>query len=552
MVLAPIPLIFKWVVDQGVPARDTRMLGWFGLLILVLLALHYYFSTTGARMIGQVIADRVMALRSEIFYRIQHLSFGYLDQQKTGRLVSKYAFDTKNVEGLALQIFNQFIPSIFYGTSVSAILIWLNWQLAVVLLLFIPIYGFTKAHFFKKLTDRHKVTRLAQEKLTGTASEFFNALRLVRSFGGEKRVEEAMESSSGSVARAYVEAVWVGSQFGTFIYISIQVLTAITIFGGSYLVMRDMITIGVLFAFMAGLPVLLQPLQIFTQMSDQYFLGAESYRSIRELIDSSFVEKWTGRRRLDPLCGELEFRDVSFTYPGTERHAVHGINLRIPPGEKLALVGASGAGKSTLVSLLLGLYEPTGGEIRVDGCPQQELDMRWFRRQTSIVMQESILLSGSLADNIRFGKPGASDDEVREAARMANAEGFIRKSKEGFATVVGERGAMLSGGQRQRIAIARAILRDPRILLLDEPTSALDYESERLIQEALDRLASRCTVITIAHRLSTIQNADRIVTLKDGAIVDIGNYASLSRRPGYFQDLLAAQQAPALTVDGAG
>ncbi|MDP4848938.1 MAG: ATP-binding cassette domain-containing protein [Verrucomicrobiales bacterium] len=217
------------------------------------------------------------------------------------------------------------------------------------------------------------------------------------------------------------------------------------------------------------------------------------------------------------------------------------LDLTIRPGEHIAFVGPSGSGKSTLANLLLGLYAPTGGRILIDGVPQSEWHMRWIRRQLAVVMQDSILLSGSVSDNIRFAKPDATEAEIHEAARQANAEEFILKMSAGYQALVGERGASLSGGQRQRIAIARSILRNPPVLILDEATSALDYESERLIQEALDRLSEGRTVITIAHRLSTIKNADRIIVLRDGVIVEQGNFKELNAQKGVFAELIAAQ-----------
>jgi ABC-type multidrug transport system fused ATPase/permease subunit len=287
--------------------------------------------------------------------------------------------------------------------------------------------------------------------------------------------------------------------------------------------------------------VILSPVQMVIGLSEPWFAGRESYASIKELIDSPYVEEWHGARRETRLTGDIVFDRVAFTYPETDKRVIHDLSLTIRPGENVALVGASGAGKSTLANLLLGLYAPTTGQILIDGVPQREWDMRWIRRQMAVVMQESILLSGTIEENIRFAHATATDAEVRAAARLANAEEFILTMPQGYATPVGERGVTLSGGQRQRLAIARAVLRNPPVLILDEATSALDYESERLIQQALERLAQGRTVITIAHRLSTIKNADRIIVLRDGAILEEGNYASLLARRGVFAELIHAQ-----------
>ena len=294
-------------------------------------------------------------------------------------------------------------------------------------------------------------------------------------------------------------------------------------------------------ALVAALPICFQPIYMMTHFSMQYLIGAESYRSIKELMDSGYVEEWSGSQAIDSIRGEIEFKDVSFAYGDDEPTVIQDFSTTIRSGEHVAFVGPSGSGKSTIVSLMLGFYSSTKGEICIDGLSQQAIDIRQFRLSCAIVMQDNLLLSGTLLDNIRFGRPTATIEEVREAARDANALEFIEELPEGLDTKVGERGASLSGGQRQRIAIARALLRNPKVLILDEATSALDYESERLVQEAIERLAKGRTTITIAHRLSTIRSADRIIVLKKGVKVSEGSWDELSSQEGDFMDLLNAQ-----------
>jgi ABC-type multidrug transport system fused ATPase/permease subunit len=438
-------------------------------------------------------------------------------------------------------VLNQFLPVILYSTGVFLVLAFLNWRLTAILVLALPVWAFAKWRFFAKLQITNHEARLAQEKLTGTASEFISALRLVRSFGEEKQAEQLLDRSSGDFARSRVDQSWVSAVFGTFTYVSTQAIAALVVAGGAILAIQGQMTVGTLVAFIAGLPVILAPVQMVIGLSEPWFAGRESYASIKELIDSPYVEEWHGARREKRLSGDIVFDRVSFTYPETEKRVIESFSLTIRPGENIALVGPSGSGKSTLANLLLGLYAPTAGQILIDGVPQSEWDMRWIRRQMAVVMQESILLSGTVDENIRFAHAGATDEEVRAAARLANAEEFILKMPQGYQTPIGERGVTLSGGQRQRLAIARAILRNPPVLILDEATSALDYESERLIQQALDRLAQGRTVITIAHRLSTIKNADRIVVLRDGAVLEEGDYTTLLARGGAFAELITAQ-----------
>lgn len=544
LAVAPCPWLFQRMIDVAVPARHTTQILQLSAFFVILLAAHYVFSVWGANEIAKAMAQMMVDLRSRLFFKLQFLSFGYLDQQKTGRLLSKYAFDTQKVEALLYNILNQFLPNVLYGTCIFVILAVLNWQLAVVLALVLPAYAIGKYRFFASIQKTNNEARLAQEKLTGTASEYISALRLVRSFGEEKQAEADLDRTSHAFARSRVSQSYINAIFGTFWYVSTQVISLVVMAGGAVLAIRGTISYGTLFAFVAGLPIVLGPVQAFVGLSEQYFIGRESYLSIKELLDSTYVEAWHGTKRVERLRGELVFENVSFAYPtAPERRVLHDINLTIRTGEHIAFVGPSGSGKSTLANLLLGLYAATEGRVLIDGVAQSEWDMRWVRRQLAVVLQDSLLLSGSIAENLRFARADATDEEIRDAARQANAEEFIKRLPQGYDTLVGERGATLSGGQRQRLAIARAILRNPPVLILDEATSALDYESEHLIQEALDRLSTGRTVITIAHRLSTIRNADRIIVLADGRITEQGNFRALTGSGGAFARLVAAQNS---------
>ncbi len=541
LAIAPLPWLFRVMIDGNLRSSDAVGVAFISLVFIGLLVMHYGFSVWGARSIGKVMARMIKELRGRIFNKLQFLNFGYLDQQHTGRLISKYAFDTQKVETCLMQLTNAFLPNILYSISILTLLILLNWQLSIVLILMLPLFGFTRYYFFGKFRRRHHEARVAQERLTGTASELISALRLVRSFGEERQARTQLDESSDHLALSRYQLISISQVFNAFTHVSTQLLSLVVVAGGVILAIHGHLTVGTLFAFMAGLPIIVQPIQMFGQISEQYFLGSESYQSIKELLDSSYVEDWNGQRRIEGLRGEIHFDNVGFAYHRDGPEVISDFNLRIRPGEHVAFVGPSGSGKSTLANLLLGLYKPTRGTILIDDLPQSEINMRWFRRQVAVVMQESLLLSGSIMENIRFARHNATDEEVREAARLANAEAFIDGLPDGYETQLGERGVNLSGGQRQRVSIARAILRNPRVLILDEATSALDYESERLIQEAIDRLASQRTVITIAHRLSTIRNADRIVVLRKGHMVEEGTFAELSRRDGYFSELLQAK-----------
>ncbi len=541
IVIAPCPMLFQVIVDEHVKSGSGVGILTTSLVFIGLLFLHYTFSVAGAMAIYREMADLIAGLRGEIFNKLHFLNFGYLDRQKSGRLLAKYALDTQKVEGALLFILLHFLPNLLYGVSITLILVALHWQLSIAVLLMGPVVVLIRHLFDGPLRASNEQNRLAQERLTGQASEAITALRLVRSLGEEKQVTAQLEEKSAAFTRSKIELSGISSIFSTFTYASTQFLSLFVIAGGAWFVIAGSMTLGTLLAFMAGLPVIMMPAQLLAAIGEQYFIGQESYRSIKGLLDSTYVEEWRGTRKPAPMRGDVEFDRVSFAYPETERRVITDFSVRLRAGEHVALVGHSGCGKSTITYLLLGLYRPDAGEIRLDGVPQAELDMRWLRKQCAVVLQESLLLSGTIAENIRFARTEASDEQVREAARRANAEEFILRMPDGYNTKVGERGVMLSGGQRQRLSIARALLRDPRILILDEATSALDYTSERLVQEALERLAAGRTVITIAHRLSTIRKADRVIVMDQGRIAEQGAFAELSRAGGYFSAMLTAQ-----------
>lgn len=540
LTIAPLPLIFQRIIDIHMPAKDLRAILLLSLLTVVLIFAHQFASVWGATRLGRGASEAMLALRGRLFEKIQFLGFGYLDRQKTGRLLSKYAFDTQKIEAVMMPILNGFIPNVFYSLVTFGVLVALNWQLSLVILLALPIFGVMRWRYFQRLRQRNEASRIAYEKMTGTAGEFFGALRLVRVYGEEAQAKAKLQESNDEVVRSRVQLITVSSSFNAFSFGAIQILTLVIVAGGAVLAIHGQISTGTVIAFVAGAPILVGPVQMFAHIAEQFFMGRESYRSVKELLDAPYVEGWEGKTCF-PLKGGIEFDRVTFRYPEADKDALADFSLVIRPGEKVALVGPSGAGKSTVANLMMGLYRPVGGEIRIDGLRQAELDMRWLRRNTAIVMQESVLLSGTVAENLRFARVEATDEEVRKAAADAQAEEFIDRLPQGFETMIGERGVTLSGGQRQRLAIARAILRDPAILILDEPTSALDYESERLIQVALEKLSEGRTVITIAHRLSTIRSADRIVVLSDGGVVEQGSYRELAGRGGYFGKLLASQ-----------
>ena len=538
----PFPIITQYIVDHSIPKKDLLEMLLFCGYGAILIAIHYGTMILALRILSEKVQVIMVALRSRIFRKLQFMHFGFLDRTQTGRLLSKYAFDTQNIEGATIPILLNIIPEVIRSLALIGALVWINPWNALFVAATVPIFALIRFRFTARIEKTNREVRLARERLTGKASEYISALKLVRGYGQEPQVQGELDGVSDAYSHSRIGQMQVNQGMNVAVFSMHSAINILAVCFGAYLVIKGNMSLGSLIALVGALPTILGPINIFAQFSIQYLLAAESYNSIKELIDSDYVEQWKGERTPLRIEGKIDFQNVSFKYQENGDTTLKNIDLEIARGESVAFVGPSGSGKSTLVNLLLGLYAPSEGEILIDGTPQAEIDMRHLRRQCAIVMQDSILLSGTILDNIRFGRPEATEAEAVDAAKKANAWEFIAQLPDGLETRVGERGASLSGGQRQRIAIARAILRDPAILVLDEATSALDNESERLVQKALDALAKGRTTITIAHRLSTIRGVDRIVVVESGNVVETGTYNKLSTTPGSkFQTLLEAQ-----------
>ena len=541
LLITPFPVITQRIVDISIPQRDPESVLFYTALSLVLLIAHFLTRRLAVITLSVPMQSIVRRLRSLVFHKLNFMHFGFLDTTQTGRLLSKYAIDTSNIEYTSIVMVTLILPEILRSVLLLASLAFINLWLLLIALISIPLFALVRFYFFRKLEATNRSVRMAREKMTGQANEFISAIKLVRGYGQEKTTRRQMNELSDAYSEERVEQMKLNQSMGYILFTAITAITILAIGFGGWLVIDERLSVGAMVAMAGALLVCLQPVHLSAQFSIQYTLGAEGYRSLKELVDSRYVEEWQGSRQLNDMQGDIEFDGVSFAYEKDAGNVIRSFSTTIRQGEHVALVGASGSGKSTLVSLMLGFYAASDGEVRVDGVSQRDLDIRHFRRQCSIVMQDNLLLSGSLLDNIRFGKPGASMNEVRRAAKEANALDFIEKLPEGFETIVGERGMSLSGGQRQRIAIARALLRDPKILIFDEATSSLDYESEKQVQEAIGRLARGRTTVSIAHRLSTIRNADRIIEMKEGQKVGEGSWEELAVQSDEFRVLLDSQ-----------
>ncbi|MEM9444222.1 MAG: ABC transporter ATP-binding protein [Verrucomicrobiota bacterium] len=533
-VIVPLPIIVQTIVDESLPEKSLSGILYYTGVSLFLLLIHVISMRIAVANITPRMQLLIRRMRAYIFQRLQVMHFGFLDRTQTGKLLSKYAYDTNSVEVTVIQLIAMLIPEMIRGAALLVALAWVDpWLLLfsfIALLLFI----YFRVFYFKPLRHVNHKVRVARERLTGRASELISAIKLIRGYGQESKVRQELNLLSGNFSNTRQEEMTLNGTMGYSIFSMTTAINILAVTFGAVMVLWDQLTLGALMALVGALPVILMPVNIFTQFSTQYYLGREAYLSIRELMQKGYVEKWRGKRLFSPVKGKVVYDNVSLKYEAKGLTALDEINLGISEGEHIALIGPSGSGKSSMVNLLLGLYAPTSGKLLIDGIEQEEIDMQAFRRQCAIVMQDSLLLSGSIFENISFGKPDATEAEVIRAAEAAHAREFIERLPSGFDSKVGERGISLSGGQRQRIAIARALLRDPRILILDEATSALDYENEKLVQDAMDRLAKNRTTVTVAHRLRTVQGADRLVILDHGRIAEVDTFNEMSSKTGSY------------------
>lgn len=496
----------------------------------------------GRSYLMSVVGQRVIFdLRNQLYQHLQSLSFSFFDNRRTGELMSRVTNDVNALQQLITSGVMEILTDLVTFVALVGFLMWLDWQLTVLLLITFPLMVFTTRYFGERIRGAY---REVQERIAGVnehLQDTISSIRLVQSFANEEYEVARFAEYNRQSMEANIRAVRLWSVFFPILDVINQLGIVVILAFGSWQVIRGALTVGSLVAFIAYLREVQRPIRRFGRIMNVIQQAAASGERIFEILDtkSEIVEK-PDAIDLPPLRDRIRYENVTFSYDD-ETPAVLDINLEIKAGMTVAFVGPSGAGKTTMINLLARFYDPDEGRITIDGYDIRDVTLASLRGQMGIVSQEVTLLHGSIKENIAYGKPTATRKEIEEAARLANAHGFITALPQGYNTLIGERGVRLSGGQRQRIAIARAILKDPAILILDEATSQLDSEAEHLIQQALARLFKGRTNLVIAHRLSTIRQADLIVVMEDGRIVETGKHEELLARGGRYASLHATQ-----------
>jgi len=539
-----VPVAVRRVIDHGfsdeagglIDAYFAMLIGVVGVLALASAFRYYLVITLGER----VVAD----LRAAVFRHLTRLDPAFFDQAQSGEIVSRLTADTTQVKsafGVSISIALR-NGVLFVGAV--ALMVWTSPKLSALVLVAIPLIVVPLVISGRSVRRR---SRAAQDRLADAsayAAEAIGAVRTMQAFG----MEDAAAARFARAADDAFEAARLSTTMRSILTGTAIFLVSASVVGvlwyGAQDVLAGTITGGRLSQFMLYAVFAASSLGQLSEVYGELTQAAGAAERLAEILATEPVIRAPVRPRIlpDPPLGTLAFEDVRFAYPTrSEQPAVESLTFAIAPGERVALVGPSGAGKSTVLQLLLRFYDPQSGRVLVDGLAVAEVDPQALRARLALVPQEPTIFATTISDNIRYGRPDAGEDEVRRAAQLASADGFIRALPQGYATVIGERGVTLSGGQRQRIAIARAILKNAPILLLDEATSALDAESERKVQGALDRLMEGRTTLVIAHRLATVRSADRILVMDQGRIVEAGSHDALLAKGGLYAGLARLQ-----------
>lgn len=549
--LVPTYLTKTMLDDVLIPGR-LDLLWWVIAAIVVthaLLAAMGGVQTYAIYWLGNKI---VVDLRTEVYAKLQQLTMTFYDKRQTGWIMSRVTNDTSFLQHFMVNGLQQIIVQILMVVGIIVVLFSMNWRLALITLLPLPFVTAGTTWFSKRM---HKVYHRIWRRVSNMHAmlgDTIPGIRVVKAFTREEDEVERFIEKNQEVFAENMKAIFVSSYF----FPSMSFLMAVgTILlwavGGYQAIVHGTLQPGELMAFIGYTWMLYGPIQALSRSSEQVQGAVTAAERLFEVMDTPTEvddEEAKSKVRMPEIQGEIEFKNVSFYYEKGDP-VLKGINVKIEPGEMIGLVGSSGSGKTTMINLISRFYRVTEGEITIDGVNIDDIDLGDLRRQIGLVLQEPFLFHGTIAENIAYGRPDATFDDIVRAATLANAHGFIMNLPDGYDTRIGERGVGLSGGEKQRISIARAILKDPRILIFDEATSAVDTETEKLIQEAIDHLTRGRTTIAIAHRLSTLQNADRLLVLKEGQIAEVGTHEELLAKPdGLFRHFVSLQTDVAKTV----
>jgi ABC-type multidrug transport system fused ATPase/permease subunit len=480
-------------------------------------------------------------LRLRLYQQLQRLSLAYYDSNRVGAILSTLTSDVQTIQSFASVSTLNIVTNTLTVAGIVVVMFLCRWDFTLIALAVVPFLAIFVLRVNKAIRNAVKEVRTQQSELVATMQEGLQTIQVVQAYGREDLQEQQVRRATAQTMTAWLRARRKSSLLAPVISFAVAMCTGLVLWRGSLLIMAGVMTVGALTIFLAYLARFFQPVRDLAQMTNTVAQVAVALERVRAVTEADkVIPERPGAQDAPPLRGEIVFSHVAFGYK-PEVPVLRDITFTVSPGQMVGVVGPTGGGKSTVVSLIPRFRDPDAGQITIDGVDVRDYKLRGLRSQIGFVLQDTVLLRGTIRSNIAFGRPDATDEQVVRAAELANAHDFITRMPEGYDTLVGDRGSTLSGGQRQRIGIARALIRDNPILILDEPTAALDAESEHLVVEALGRLMQGRTVITIAHRLSTLRSADKIVVVQDGVVSEEGSHDDLFELGGTYAQLCRLQ-----------
>ncbi len=539
-----IPQFIGWIIDKGIEVQNHTLLLYSILALLVLTALKGVLTFFQGRWTETAAQSVAFDLRNAIQTKLTLLSFSFHDQSETGQLLSRAVQDVERIRFLTGRASLRVLDGIFLALGTAVVLISMNARLALLVVLVLPLLAHRALYLGSRLRPLGVEIQNQLGVLTTRLEQNLRGIRVVKAFAQEKAEMDRFEKENNTWFQLSNRNARIQSINTPLLDLLANIGTVIIIWYGGTLAIRGELTLGELVAFTTYLGQLFNPIRMLGMIIPAIAMASAAAERIFEILDAiPDVHNDPHAKALPAITGHVQFQDVSFSYSGT-RTVLENVNLDVQPGQIIALLGATGSGKSTITNLIPRFYDPTRGRILIDGHNIQEVTLQSLRSQIGMVLQETTLFIGSIQENIAFGRQDATMEQIIEAAKAAQAHEFVVQFPRGYDTVVGERGVTLSGGQKQRIALARALLTDPRILILDDATASVDTETERLIQKALDQLMENRTTFVIAHRLSTVRRADLILVLEKGKIVARGTHQELLQTSPLYAEVYSRQLAP--------